>query len=67
MKKVLKWLTDHLILTWIIFSVIFAFIVHMLFSIIAPNQWMVAKWGAGDILTYASTIALGLLAGWQNK
>ena len=43
MKKVLKWLTDHLILTWAIFSVIFAFIVHMLFSIIAPNQWMVAK------------------------
>lgn len=67
MKKVLKWLTDHLILTWAIFSVIFAFIVHMLFSIIAPNQWMVAKWGAGDILTYASTIALGLLAVWQNR
>lgn len=27
----------------------------------------VAHWGAGDILTYASTISLGLLAMWQNK
>ena len=26
-----------------------------------------AKWGAGDILTYASTVSLGLLALWQNK
>lgn len=26
-----------------------------------------AKWGAGDILTYASTVALGLLAVWQNQ
>ena len=25
------------------------------------------KWEAGDILTYVSTIALGLLALWQNR
>ena len=35
--------------------------------ILASNQFFVAHWGAGDILTYASTISLGLLAMWQNK
>lgn len=45
----------------------FAFIIHCLFSEPAPNEWFGAKWGAGDILTYVSTIALGLLAVWQNK
>lgn len=62
-----KWIKDHLILTWIISSILFAFIIHCLFSEPAPNEWFVAKWGAGDILTYVSTIALGLLAVWQNK
>lgn len=62
-----KWIKDHLILILIISSILFAFIIHCLFSESAPNEWFVAKWGAGDVLTYVSTIALGLLTVWQNK
>lgn len=62
-----KWIKDHLILIWIISSISFAFIIHCLFSENAQNEWFVAKWSAGDILTYVSTIALGLLAVWQNN
>lgn len=67
MKRLTEWIEKHLFLVWIISSGLFAFIIHCLFSIIAPNEWLTAKWGAGDILTFASTIALGLLAVWQNK
>lgn len=62
-----KWMEDHLILVWGISSVVFAFIVHCLFSKVAPNEWWRAKWNAGDILTFVSTVSLGLLAVWQNK
>ena len=56
-----------MVLLWGIASILFAFIIHCLFSGKAPNEWIAAKWGAGDILTYASTVALGLLAVWQNQ
>lgn len=56
----------HLFFILIISSIIFAFIVHCLFSKPAINDWFVAEWSAGDILTYTSTVALGLLAVWQN-
>lgn len=62
-----KWFADHFIFVWIVSSAIFAFIIHCLFSMPAPNEWIVAKWGAGEILTFVSTVALGLLAVWQNK
>lgn len=62
-----KWIADHLILTWAIISVCVALVIHVLFSIVAPVDWLRAKWGAGEILTYISTIALGLLAMWQNQ
>ena len=62
-----NWIKDHLILIWVFCSVAFAFTVHCLFSKIAPCKWLEAKWSAGDILTYTSTVALGLLAVWQNK
>lgn len=62
-----KWIEKNLILVWIISSIIFAFIIHCLFSIAAPTEWLMAKWSAGDILTFVSTVALGLLAVWQNK
>lgn len=62
-----KWIEEHQILVWVISSIVFAFVIHCLFSKIATNEWYAAKWGAGDILTYASTVALGLLAVWQNK
>ena len=56
-----------MVLGWAIASVLFALIIHCLFSVTAPNEWLVAKWEAGDILIYASTVALGLLAVWQNR
>lgn len=62
-----KWIKDRLLLIGIISSILFALIIHCLFSEPAPNEWLVAKWEPGDILTYVSTIALGLLAVWQNK
>jgi len=67
MKKVLCWFEEHLILTWAIASVIYAIVIHILFSISISNTWFQAKWSAGEILTYVSTVALGLLAVWQNK
>ena len=66
-KTLRKWFADHFIFVWIVSSAIFAFIIHWLFSTPAPNEWIAAKWGAGEILTFVSTVALGLLAVWQNK
>jgi len=66
-KKIAEILQSNLVTIWAVISMLFAFIIHCLFSKQAPNDWMVAKWGAGDILTYASTVALGLLALWQNQ
>ena len=65
--KIKNFLKKHWIGCWAILSVIFAIVIHFLFSLTAPCKSLVAKWGAGDILTYTSTIALGLLAMWQNK
>ena len=62
-----RWWEKNLFFIWIISSVLFAVIVHCFFSIAAPNAWLAAKWSAGDILTFVSTVALGLLALWQNK
>ena len=52
---------------WVVISILFAIIVQWLFSKPASSEIFHAKWGAGDILTYASTVALGLLAVWQNQ
>lgn len=62
-----KWIENNLIKASMIASIIFAVIIHCTFSIPAPNEWFEAKWGAGELLTYVSTITLGLLAVWQNK
>ncbi len=62
MKKPWTW-----IITPIICSIVFAIVVHILYSIPAPTECLVHKWEAGDILTYVSTVALGLLAVWQNQ
>lgn len=64
-----KWIERHFVLTWVICSILFAGLVHVLFSINASDclPCLEAKWSAGDILTYVSTISLGLLAVWQNK
>lgn len=55
-----------MIIVWGITSVIYAIVIHILFHWSGP-AWITAKWSAGDILTYASTVSLGLLAVWQNK
>ena len=64
MKKFIK---EHLIQTWIIASIVVAALIHILFVTDAPCDKLQAQWGAGDILTYTSTVALGLLAVWQNQ
>lgn len=67
-SKIQKWIYEHRqILFWAMVSIIFAVVIQLAFSIPAPNTWLEAKWGAGDILTYASTVSLGLLAVWQNQ
>ena len=57
----------HWIECWMILSILFAVVIHVLFCLETSNRYLVARWGAGDILAYASTVALGLLAMWQNK
>ena len=66
-KPVKKWLKNHIVLLWAIASVGFAIVIQLCFSIPAPFPWLDAAWSAGDVLTYASTVALGLLAVWQNQ
>lgn len=57
----------NLVLIFGVISGLFALIIHLLFSFAAPNKLFEAKWSAGEILTYSSTVSLGLLAIWQNK
>ncbi len=57
----------EIIIPFIIITILFAITIHILFLVEAPYEWMVAKWSAGDVLTYASTILLGLLALYQNQ
>lgn len=67
-KKSLKNFVDkHWIAGWVVLSLLFALVIHLLFSLEAPTQYLIAHWSAGDILVYASTVALGLLALWQNR
>lgn len=65
--KMMKRLKQNSFGLWMVISVIFAVLIHILFSIKAPVSWLEAKWSAGDILTYASGVSLGLLAMWQNQ
>lgn len=63
-----KWLKRwKWIVIWAMASAIFAIVIQLLFSIHAPCDFLEAKWKAGDILSYVSTVALGLLAVWQNQ
>lgn len=66
MEKVKLFLRKHIISIFVILSIVFMIFVHIVFSIDAPFEWLEAKWTAGDLLTYVSTIALALLAVWQN-
>ena len=60
--KSYKW-----IFIWAILSVAIAFVIHICFKVNASSEFWTASWGAGEILTYISTIALGLLALYQNQ
>ena len=66
-SSIKSWVIKHEFLAWTFASVLFAFVIHCLFSKDAPTEWLGAEWTAGEILTYTSTVALGLLALWQNK
>lgn len=58
--------SKKLVCIWATASIIAALVIHGLFHLNAPNEWFIAAWSAGDILTYISTVTLGLLAVWQN-
>lgn len=58
--------SKKLVFIWATASIIAALVIHGLFHLNAPNEWFIAAWSAGDILTYISTVTLGLLAVWQN-
>ena len=58
--------SKKLVCIWATASIIAALVIHGLFHLNAPNEWFIAAWSAGDILTYFSTVTLGLLAVWQN-
>ncbi len=66
MNRLIEFFNKHLIITWVAGSILYAVIVNVCFGIDMP-KWLRVKWSAGDILTYTSTISLGLLAVWQNK
>lgn len=55
------------ILVIAILFLIFPFVVQFLFYLPSPCSFFEAKWSAGDILTYAGTVFLGVIAIWQNE
>lgn len=54
------------ILWWVVGSILAMLVIHALFVPVGPD-WLQARWGAGDLLTYVGTVSLSLLAVWQNK
>lgn len=52
---------------WIIASIMFFVVIQILFTIEAPCKWLEAKWGAGDIISFAGTIVLGFIAISQTQ
>lgn len=54
-------------LYWLLGSLGFLLIVHILFTIKAPHEWLEAKWTAGDVISFAGTIVLGFIAISQTQ
>ena len=52
---------------WVLLSVILALLIHVIFYFAAPVPFLEAKWGAGDLLSYISTIILAWIAYKQNE
>lgn len=67
MKRFIELLRKHWIGAWVIASIGYALVIHIMFCIEAKNKYLVAHWSAGDLLSYTGTVTLGLLALWQNK
>lgn len=66
-SKIKKRFTYGWIILWAGLSIVVAIAIHFLFKQDAPWLFLEAKWTPGDILTYISTVFLGLLAMWQNQ
>ena len=67
MKTIHNWINKHMVISWGIISILYAVAIHFLFHWESGIKLIEAKWSAGEILTYGSTVALGLLAMWQNQ
>ncbi len=52
---------------WLLLSIVIAFIIHCIFQLRTNNDFFVAVWSAGDILTYFSTVLLAWIAYCQNE
>ena len=76
MEKVLEWIKKHKAKTVLLGIIIFLaplIIIHLLFKWYWGADFFVAEWSAGELLGYvgtffafAGTVALGILALWQN-
>lgn len=55
-----KFIKKHWVLTCCVIAILYAGLIHILFTWKSDDKWLIAKWSAGDILTYASTISLAL-------
>lgn len=77
MENLMKWILKHKICIGCIFFVLIIgvpFIIHVLFSVKIQNDFFVAKWSAGELLSYygtilsfLGTIILGIIAIKQNN
>lgn len=77
MENLMKWILKHKIcIGWIFFVLIIGvpFIIHVLFSIRPQNDFFIAKWSAGELLSYYAavlsflgTVILGIIAIRQNE
>lgn len=57
--KLIKWAEEHKAWVGIMAIVLFLFpilVVHSLFKIIAPCDWFIANWTAGDVLVYCGEV-----------
>lgn len=62
-KKISKWG----LLLIVLLSIAFPLVVQILFNIPSPCRFLSPNWSAGEILTYAGTVFLGVIAIWQNE
>lgn len=63
MKKLNEWIYRHKFQVVLIIFGIFILpllVVHILFKVKAPFEWLIAEWGAGDLIAYIGTFLLSL-------